>query len=204
MHKFIVNQEALMKNVFIKDDTILASDENYENEETFLDKVNTQKKSFLDTHIHIKIKEITKFILEEKELAIQLFFKKGNKNSKTYFQFNDISEYTAVKEYFLYTTNFSLKKESSNSFSSWIKQALYTIIAFIMTIITFNMARSIESGDTVSISGGKRGLKRLMLLLAESLGTTNTIVVGSLVVMAFLYWTYTSYKKGKKEIEFYS
>ncbi len=205
MDKFIINEKAFMKNILIKGDVIYTSDENYETEEVFWEKVNNSKKSILDTYFKIQVNDIIKFIPTESEFAIQLFFNVKNKKEKTYFQFKSKEEFLQFKEYLINKTSFTLKNEIQNSFAAWGKKGLYTILATIIVAITYFMAKDIEKGHFVSTSGGsRRGLKKLMKTMAESLGSTNTLIIGIVVVAGFSFWTYRSYKEGKKSIELYS
>ena len=90
------------------------------------------------------------------------------------------------------------------SLGSWIKQALYTIIVAILFMVIFGMASQIDSGEVVQITGGKRGLKRLTLFMAEILGVTNSIIVGSFVTSGFALWTYLSYKNASITKDIYT
>ena len=205
MNKFIINDKALVvKNVLIEDNIILASDENYKTKEVFLEKVNSSKKSILDTHIKINTSDLIKIIHTKTDCAIQLFFKTNNKTSKTYIELNSEEEYSEVLEYLISKTDFELKEEFKSSFSSWFKKAAYSLISLIIFCITYFMAKDLENGSSVDISGGKKGLKRMMLFIAETLGSLNTLIIGIIVVSGFCFWTYKAYVKGKTTVEIYA
>jgi hypothetical protein len=205
LNKFIINEKAtLIKNILIENNTILASDENYITKELFLEKMNCNKKSFLDTHLNLKTSDIIKFIPMESKCAIQVFFQM-KKTSKTYFEFNSLTEYTEVKEFLISKTNFTLKEKLQSSLTSWLKKAAYSLLSIIIFGIIYFMAKDIENGNNIDIGGGRRkGLKKLMLILAESLGSMNTLIVAVIVVSGLCFWTYKAYIKGKIAIESYS
>lgn len=203
MEKFIINEKGnVIKNTLLTSNKILVSDENYTTKEVFLEKLNT-KKGFLDTHHKIMYKDIEKIIPFKEEFAIQLFFKEAGKNEKTYLELNSADEFLEIKNYLLETTNLSLQKEVQRSFRTWIKSAIYTFMASVITVMTYTSAKSLESGEQITVSGGKRGIKRLIILVAETLGSTNSLIIGIIIVGVFAYLTYNSFKKGGTEIEVY-
>lgn len=204
MDKFIINEKAtLLKNVLIDSDSIRATDENYISKDAFLEKIKSPKK-ILDTRYTIAYNEIVKFIPEKSELAIQLFFKDKEKTKKTYFEFISLDEYTEINKYLQNKTNFTAQKETKSSYSSWIKPALYTFLVLIFSVITYFMALDIEKGNTITASGSRRGLKKIFIMAAENLGNKGILIVGLVLFTGFLYYTYLSYQKGKKEITVYS
>ncbi len=206
MEQFIVNKNALLiKNILVKDSIIFATDEDYGTKEVLLEKISNSKKSVLDTHYKISTTQIFKFVPTESELAIQLFFTQSGKTQKTFFEFTTQEEFSQFKEYLIQETNFTMKKELQGSFASWAKKGAYTVLSTIIVGIIYFMARDIEKGNTVTISGGRRrGLKQLMKVVAESLGTTYTLILGMIFISLCLFWTYKAYINGKKTIEFYN
>lgn len=205
MEQFIVNKNALLiKNILVKDSIIFASDEDYGTKEVLLEKISNSKKSVLDTHYKISTTQISKFIPTESELAIQVFFTQNGKTQKAFFEFTTQEEFNQFKEYLIQETKFTMKNELQSSFASWAKKGAYTLLSTIIVGIIYFMARDIEKGSTVTISSGRRkGLKQLMKTVAESLGTTYTLILGIVFISLCLFWTYKAYVKGKKTIELY-
>ena len=205
LEKFIINEKGfLLKNILVKEDMILASDEDYKTKEMFLEKINATKKGFLDTNYTIKISELTKIVPTESEFALQIFFTSNGKKEKTYLEFTNSQEYDEVKEFLLNKTSFTLKNEIKGSVMSWLKKGLYTLIAGIIFGVTYFMSKDIENGNSVAIGGGRRrGLKKLMLAVAESLGSFNVLILGIVVVVGLCFWTYKAYSNGKSKIDYY-
>ncbi len=205
MEKFIINEKALLiKNILIKENIILATDENYKTKESFLSNINGEKKSFLNTHLKIKTSDIIKFKPFENENGIQIFFE-TKKKEKTYFEFNSSEEYSEFKEFLIKETNLKLKKEEKGNFKSWIKKGVYSLFALIATGVIFHWAKKLETGDGIDIGYGRRqGIKKILLYLAETLGSTNALIVGIIITAGLCFWTYKSYLNGKETIEIYS
>ena len=68
-----------------------------------------------------------------------------------------------------------------------------------VTWLTYYMATEIASGQDIDVSGRKSLYKRIFAWLAETLGTTGTLVVGSLAALACLYFMYNAYKNPSAE-----
>lgn len=205
MEKFIINTEALfIKNILISDEYVKISDENYNTKDVFLEKINADKKGVLDTRYIISFSKITKIVPFETEKGIQLFFVEKEKKEKTYLEFNSLEEYTEVLGNITDKANHLVLQTIPNkSISNWIKQAGYTLISLMFTLAIVFRAKDLEAGNTVTISGGKRGLKRIMLFIAETLGTFNSMLICTIVTLCFLYWTYKKYSKGDGFVNVY-
>ena len=205
MEKFIINTKAtLIKNILITDDSLKLSDEDYKTKDAFLEKINAEKKGFLDTQHVIAYSKITKIVPFENENGIQLFFVEKEKKEKTYLELNSIEEYTETLQYIIAKTHhLSLQTIQSKSISTWIKQATYTLVSLFFTLAIAMTAKDNEAGKRVTISGRRRGLKRIMLAIAENLGTLNTILLGTAITLGLAFWTYKKFKKGQTAINAY-
>jgi len=205
MEKFIINTKAtLIKNILIADDSLKLSDEDYKTKDGFLEKINAEKKGFLDTQHVIAYSKITKIVPFEDENGIQLFFVEKEKDEKTYLELNSIEEYTEILQFITAKANHLLLQTiQSRPVSSWIKQASYTLVSIVFTLAITFTANDIESGKHVTISGRRRGLKRIMLAIAENLGTLNTILLGAAITLGLAFWTYKKYKTGQGAINAY-
>ena len=188
-----------LKNIYITQDKIMASDEDYGDMETFLSKLNAEKKAMLDTHVKFGFDEIIKFILFEEENGIQIFYKTGNKEEKTYLQFSQEADYKEVLDYLKQKCNqFQPKEEQSGSIVAIIKPLLYTLAAICFSFALVFAASEIEAGETIAVDGSKRGLKRLLISLAATLGFGGSLAVAIIVVLGFIFYSYKTYKNSKK------
>ena len=205
MEKFIINTEATyLKNILIIDQNLKVSDEDYKTKDAFLEKLNAPKKGVLDTQHVIDYSKITKIRPFEEENGIQLFFVEKEKKEKTYVVLNSLEEYNEMLQFITYKTNhLSLETTENIPTASWIKQAGYTLIALALTAAAVFTANDIGNNKTIEITGGKRGIKRIMVSIAETLGTLNSILIGSVIIIGLAFWTYKNYKKGSESITFY-
>lgn len=205
MEKFIINTNAaLLKNILVSDTFIKVSDENYKTKSIFLEKLNAPKKGILDTNHHIDFDNITKIIPFESENGLQLFFTENNKKEKIFIQLNTPEEYDELNTFILSKTiNLQKQVVKNKTVASWIKQAIYTLISIAFTFAVYFNAKQIEAGEWVSVNGGKRGLKKILISIAEILGTTNSILLGTIITLSFAFWTYKNYTKGQGEITIY-
>ena len=75
---------------------------------------------------------------------------------------------------------------------------LCIIVAF--TFLIKGMADDIAMGIPVDTSGRKAFFKWIMAWLAETLGATGTLIVGSILAILCLYRMYNSYKNPSNEL----
>lgn len=69
-----------------------------------------------------------------------------------------------------------------------------TIIVSIVTFAMYFAARDIEAGKEIVVSGRRSGLKRLIVMLGDTLGTTGSLVVGGIAILLCLLWLVKSFK----------
>jgi hypothetical protein len=65
---------------------------------------------------------------------------------------------------------------------------LRIIAAAMFSIALVGMAYEREHGNDVAISGGRRGLKTILLSIAESLGFVGSIIAGLIITGSVLYY----------------
>lgn len=204
MNTFYKGPNNLMKNIYIAENEIMASDEDYGDQTTFLEKINASKKGILDTHVKFEYNKIQKIVPFAEEKGIQLFFNNGKRVERTYLVFDKLEDYKEVLQYILgKRSDLRPQKEISNSKLAIVKSVLYTIIATVMSAVLVFTAYGLEQGETIRASGSKRGLKTLLISLAETLGIVGSAIAAFVVVVAFVYYTFNSYKKSSKELEVY-
>jgi len=195
MDKFFI-ENGFLKNIYITDNKILASDENYGDLENFLSKVNDEKKKALDTHIKLEYAQIVKIVLFKEENGIQLFYKTGTKSEKTYLQFDSFLDYGEVLSFIL-VKNPDLKysSEKTGSVLSIIKPVLYTIAVTLIAGALIWGGMEVRKEDLFKISGKKEGLVTLLIPVSKFLGFWGSLIVGILVVGGFVFYTIKKYKE---------
>ncbi|WP_117879632.1 hypothetical protein [Aureibaculum luteum] len=200
MDTFIINTNATyIKNILISEDYIKVTDEDYKTKDAFLEKFNT-KKGILDTRHLIDYKNIEKIVLYEDELAYQVYFKENDKKEMCLLHLTTLQQYNEVLDTILSKIN--LKKiDIKIRTRAWIKPAIYTLIPALLTFALFMSAKQLEAGENVQVSGSRRGLKKIMLQISEYLGSTNALLLGSVVTCGFIYFAYRAYQKSTIEQE---
>lgn len=198
-------ENSFLKNIYITQEEIMGSDEDYGNLETFLSKIDAEKKGMLDTQIRVKYEQIFKYILFEEENGIQIFYKEGNKEEKTYLQFGDKNDYIDIVNLLkVKCAQLQPKEETSGSAMAIIKPLVYTFVVLMFSFALVFAASEIEAGETVKASGSRRGLKTLFISLAGILGFWGSLIVGIAFTLGFIYYTYTVYKNSKTVRTVYS
>ncbi|RZK51804.1 MAG: hypothetical protein EOO87_16725 [Pedobacter sp.] len=205
MNKFIrtTEKDIFYPNVLFETDRILASDEDYGNEIDFREKVLNGKEGLLDTHLNVLYTDINKVILFEEENIIQIFFK----DDKAGFVLNSPADLQEVLQYILSQKKFTKSIEQVNNKGVIVKPALYTLVAGIFSAVLINMANTLANGENVAISGSRKGFKRLLVSIAETLGVWGSLALGIIVTGGFLVYTINKYrgsKTAKTEIPVYS
>ncbi len=196
MDKFITNPKALIKNILITDNDIRITDEDYKTKEAFLKKIENGKKGILDTIHQIDYTTIIKIVPFVKETSFQIFFTENDKNKKTYLQFNSQEEFIEVLNFTVDKTHFRKSLVKIKSFDSYKTQLIATGMSILLFGLIFIDAQHVEKGEVVDITGRRSGVKKILLSVAETLGTTNTIILGATITVALAIWTVMAYRKG--------
>lgn len=204
MEKFYKEPNAFLKNIYINDNSIMASDEDYADLNSFLEKLNAPKKAVLDTHEKIEYAQIVKLVLHEEENGIQIFYTANGKEERTYITFTERTDSDEVLQLILSkNTRLTGLKETKGSKVDIVKPLLLTIavasISFALTVT----AAGIEAGETIRISGGKRGLKMILVNIAETLGFWGCLALSVVVTGYFGFRVYKAYIVSQKERQIY-
>ncbi len=204
MDKFYI-EESFLKNIYVTDAGIMGSDENYETLENFLKKIKNGEKGKLDTHVDILFADIVKIIPYREEYGIQVFYKENKKETKTYFQFGKHADFEEVLQFIL-SKNSRLKPSviQTSSFRAIVYPIIYTFFALAITIAVVENAIELENGGSVVVSGGKKGLKNILLTVAETLGVWGSVIAGGLLTLGLALYTFKVYKDSKTEREIFS
>ncbi len=199
MKKFFTNTEAnYFKNILIDNNEIYVSEKDF-GEETFLGKFNNTKKGFVESRLKISVANITEFILNEKDYIIVLNFPEIDDETSAILEFKTKEEYDEVKEYLIANTQFTGAKKLIGNMS-WIKNAIYTIVSAILTGVFYMASKNHEE---VTIRGGRKGLKKIIVFLVDLVGETGVLIIGGIITLGLAYWTYTKFREKGTEIEVY-
>ena len=204
MDKFIINPKAKIKNILITDDCIKITGGNYKTKEAFLKKQNNDNEKGLLGIIHqIEYGTIEKIVPFIKKNTIELFFYENDKDKKATLQLNTQNEFDEMLNFIINKTHFRKDLVKIKSFESWKTQLIITGMSILLFILIYMDAMHVEKGEVVDITGRRSGVKKILLSVAETLGTTNTIIIGATITTALAIWTIVAYRKGNTTQEIY-
>ena len=204
MQQFIINTKATyIKNILLTDAKVRLSDEDYKTLEAFNTELDSDKKGLLNTQHTFNYTAIQKIVLFKEDLGFQVFFTEKGKNEKTYLDFSSEEQYQSVLNTLVSKTSFSKNKIQKKT-KTWIKPALYSLVAALLTFALYDSALKIEAGENVTVSGSRRGLKRILISISESLGATNSLIVGSVITLIFIFFAFKAYNKSTIDQEVYN
>ncbi|ADY27995.1 hypothetical protein [Cellulophaga lytica] len=204
MQQFIINTKATyIKNILLTDSKVRLSDEDYKTLEAFNIELDSDKKGLLNTQHTFEYTAIQKIVPFKEDLGFQVFFTEKGKNEKAYLDFKTDEEYQSILNTLVSKTNFSKNKVQKKT-KAWIKPSLYSLVAALLTFALYDSALKLEAGENVTVSGSRRGLKRILLSISESLGATNSLILGSLITLVFIFFAFKAYKKSVIDQEVYN
>ncbi|AIM59075.1 hypothetical protein IX49_00470 [Cellulophaga lytica] len=204
MQQFIINTKATyIKNILLTDSKVRLSDEDYKTLEAFNIELDSDKKGLLNTQHTFEYTAIQKIVPFKEDLGFQVFFTEKGKNEKAYLNFSSEEQYQSVLNTLVSKTSFSKNKVQKKT-KTWIKPALYSLVAALLTFALYDSALKIEAGENVTVSGSRRGLKRILISISESLGATNSLILGSVITLVFIFFAFKAYKKSVIDQEVYN
>lgn len=202
MNKFINNtkEDTLYKNMLFEQDRILATDKNYGSESAMRQQLAIGKTDKSDTHLIVSYRDIYKVIPFADEHIIQIFY--GDEQAG--FDLGNATDYQTVLSHILRQKQFTSSTETISNTGAVVKPALYTLAVAIFSGVLVAMASTLESGASVTVSGGRRGMKKLLVALADTLGVWGSLALGLLVTGGFLYYTVKQYQASKTVVTIYT
>ncbi|MCC8153245.1 MAG: hypothetical protein LIP01_02940 [Tannerellaceae bacterium] len=203
MNKFYQTNRHL-KNIYVTDEGIKASIEDYGTLEEFLKKIQSGTNSDLDSQIDIFYQSITQVVPYPETSTILINFKEGEEEYSSCFEFENQRDGEEVLRYIL-TKHPDLKlTRIVNKPSRYIlSQSLYGLAIVLFVVGMAYSAWNLQQGGTVEISGRRRGLKQLMITVGGILGVWGTLFCGILVLVGFSYFSWKKYQELKDERDGY-
>ncbi|MDO6492118.1 MULTISPECIES: hypothetical protein [unclassified Cellulophaga] len=204
MQQFIINTKATyIKNILLTESKVRLSDEDYKTLEAFNTELDSDKKGLLNTQHTFTYTDIIKIVPFKEDMGFQVFFIEKGKNEKAYLDFTSEEEYQNTLNTLVSKTNLSKNKVQKKT-KAWVKPALYSLVAALLTFALYDSALKLEAGENVAVSGSRRGLKKILISISESLGATNSLILGSVITLVFIFFAVKAYKKSNIEQEVYN
>ena len=202
MNKFY-QTSGIFKNIYITDSQVWMSDDDYKTLEAFLEKMNVEKVSKLDTHLKLSYSQFQKLVLFPEENGIQVFYNEAGKQDRTYLQFDQVEEYNEVLNYIVSKCNLQAQKETQGSLLSLARPSLYSLAAVAFSFALVMSAQEMEAGGTVVAGGSRKGFKTLLINVAEILGFWGSVAVLVAVLAGCTFYLIKAYKNTKTERDIY-
>lgn len=197
-------EKGILKNIYITETHVMASDEDFGSVDAFLSKINEEKKGLLDTIYKYEYTQIERINVIRENNVIQIFFNENGKTELSAFIFAEQKDFKDVLNFILSKCpNLRHTTERVKPKSVMLKPVLYTLGAAALSFALVLIANDIEAGGTVRVSGSKRGLKTIFAGIAETLGFWGCLVLGIVVTCGFVYYTYKTYKNSEFEQDVY-
>jgi hypothetical protein len=96
--------------------------------------------------------------------------------------------------------NFKPQTEQLSTFKAMSPALGGLVITAIATWLLHTMAADAEAGVEQSYTGRRAGFKKLLASVAETLGTQNTLILGSVAALACIYFLYKAFKKPPNKV----
>ena len=139
----------------------------------------------LGTVRSIRYQELKEIIFIDSHFTIEINFK-DDKATDEELQIEK-SIYSEIRAYLKeHLKGTELKNYSI--FKQILPQLFFLGIAALFSVATYLSAMELESGDTVRTAGKRAWLKKIIVLIAEQLGTSGTLIVGILIIGALAYF----------------
>lgn len=196
MKTFFAEKGLVTPTKLFRETDVIFAEKLYSTEESVLEEFEGQPK-FRDHHFRIDYTDINEIIPHPNfdNPSIQINLKKGLEYATFYFDFTAHNEYTDVLNYLVAKTKLQAVTQKAKGSLAWTKNLLYTMFAGIFGGLIYNAAKAHEAGEIIDVSGRRSGIKRLLVSIGESLGSTLSLVLWVVLVLVFLYLTYNAYKK---------
>ena len=106
----------------------------------------------------------------------------------------EVAEYIAVKRSFKSIT------EQLSIWKSITSPLIGLAITLVLGWVIFEEAKVLEAGRTIEISGRRQLVKKLFAWVAETFGTTGTILATATIAAIFLYFIYRNYQNPPNQV----
>ncbi len=132
----------------------------------------------------IRYEELKEIIFIDSEYTID-FISKDDKDLGERYEV-DKTTYHEIKTY-LKNQLKGIALKNYSVFEQIVPQLVTLGFAIILSIVTYVTAIELEKGESLRTSGRKAFLKKIIVGVADGLGTAGTVIVGIIIISAILY-----------------
>ncbi|WP_308992895.1 hypothetical protein QLS71_015460 [Mariniflexile litorale] len=149
----------------------------------------------LGTITSIRYEDLKEIVFIDTDSSIDFIFK-DDKTPEEKHQIDKIV-YSEIKSY-LKSQLKGTKLKDYSVIKQILPQLISLGISIILIVVTYIFAMELEKGESVRISGRRAWLKQIIVSIAETLGTTGTLIVGILIIASFIYFIIRKYQNPKR------
>lgn len=153
-----------------------------------------EKQKLINVKI-IRYSELKEFIFIDTDTVLQVIFKDDEEDEIVIPL--DITTYEMIKDFFISNLNEINVKEYS-VFKQVKPSGVGALISVAITTLLYTTAISLTNGESVSTSGRRGLIKKLLVAIADFLGPTGSLLVGGLITMFFIYVLINTLRNPKK------
>lgn len=143
----------------------------------------------------IRYEDLKEIVFVDSDFTIEMNFKEDKATDKE-FQLNK-NVYSEIRSYLKTNLKGTVLKNYS-VLKQIIPQLIVLGVTSILTIVTYISAMELENGETVRIAGRRAWLKKIVVTIAELLGTTGTLIVGVSLIGLLSYFLIKKIQNPKK------
>jgi hypothetical protein len=147
----------------------------------------------------ISVMNITGLQHAEKDPKELTILHEGKKEKLNFASSDDLREVTG---YLSAVNKLSSQTEQVNTFKAIQSPLIGLGLTLVFGYLLFTEAQTIAEGGVIEITGRKRGFKRLMVWLAETLGTTGVLVCASAAAVACIFFIYKNMKAPPNQVTY--
>jgi hypothetical protein len=187
---YFVEKDKLIKSIAIDDNQIMVADDVFDTPDELKAHLSSEKKGWMDTALSFPYSAVNRINLFESDNCIQLLVTNKGKTEKVPIEFTAKENYDWLLDLLKNKTSLTPTHATVNAGGGFakVKNYLYVLAAAMFSIALVGMAYEREHGNDVAISGGRRGLKNILLSIAESLGFVGSIIAGLIITGSVLYY----------------
>jgi len=187
---YFIEKDKLIKSIAIDDNHIMVADDVFNTPQELEAYLSGGKKGRMDTALSFPYSAVNQIKLFESDNCIQLLVNNNDKTEKIAIEFTAKQNYDWLLDLLNSKTKLTPIHASLNSGGGFakIKNYLYVVAAAMFSIALAGMAYEHEHGNEVAVSGGRRGLKMILISIAEALGFYGSILVGLIITGGVLYY----------------
>lgn len=201
MKHFFVDPTLGFKTKLFTDQEFIFTEKKFDTEEAFREALENDTNN--DVFIRQPYAEMIQIRewFDQKPVLLDIDVKDSSKSANIDFTSKAVAE--EVRDFLLSKVNFTKHEQKIGGFKEKYFPFFTPLIAFFFSFALINMAWELDQGHNVSITGSKKGFKRILLMVAENLGLVGCIILGVLVTGALIYFAIKKSKESSRMQAFY-